>query len=129
MRALGVDPDAAHALLLTIRLYSFSSLRSVLRLLEDVGNTLLVLDEQTGEARLRDRMTCTTLVSSLVAPLVPDAAAEPIGVLNLRTSNPERRFREEQIDILRRLIHLASVALAGLPATAHPRHPASPDSS
>ena len=220
----GVDPDAAHALLLTIRLYSFSSIRSVLRLLEDVGNTLLelaeqthalhamipeapkieqrvrdyylerllqslldvaasateaeggsimvydakrealhiraakglseeviattriepgeglagialaerallVLDERTEDERLRGRMIRTNLVSSLVAPLVPDAAAEPIGVLNLRTSNPERRFREEQIDILRRLIHLASVALAGLHATAHPRHPASPDSS
>ena len=216
---LRVDPDAAHALLLTIRLYSFSGIRSVLRLLEDVGNTLLelaeqthtlyamipeapkieqrvneyylerllqslldaaasateaeggsimvydakrealqiraarglsdeviattriergqglagialadrtllVLDEQTEDERLRGRMTRTDLVSSLVAPLVPDAAAEPIGVLSLRTTNPERRFREEQIEILRRLIHLASVALAGLHATS-PR-PSSP---
>ena len=212
LATLGVDADTARALLLTIRLYSFGGIRSVLRLLEDVGNallelaeqspmlhatmphapkielrandkylerllsslldvaasateaeggsimtydasrevleiraarglseeviattrlapgqglagialadrTLLILDERTEDARLRSRMTRRDLVSSLVAPLATDASAEPIGVLSLRTTNPQRRFREEQIETLRRLVHLAGVALAGLHAT------------
>jgi len=202
-------PERLWSLLLTIRLYSFSGIRSVLRLLEEVGNALLelaeqartlqlmipevpkieqsmrdyylerllqslldvaasatdaeggsvmlydakrealqiraarglpddviattrlepgeglagiavadrvllVLDEGTEDERLKARMTRTDLVSSLVAPIVPEASAEPIGVLNLRTTNPERRFSQEQIEIIRRLIHLASIALVGL---------------
>lgn len=82
---------------------------------------LLVLDEDTEDERLKDRMTRKELVSSLVAPIVPEASTEPIGVLNLRTTNPARRFSQEQIEIIRRLIHLASIALVGVQGTGQER--------
>jgi GAF domain-containing protein len=51
------------------------------------------------------------LASSLVAPLTLEAEQEPIGVLNLRTTNREHRFTPEHVEMLRRLLELAGIAL------------------
>ena len=210
---LGLDPKALWPLWMTIKLSSFSSMRLVLRLLEDVGNTLLemayqaralsaiipevphvdqalldyyrerlfqslldaataatkaeggsvmvydakqkalriaaahglsedvvadtrlqpgegiaglaasrrealLIDEHTVDGDVKRRMTRSELVSSLVAPLVPDLAQEPIGVVNLRTSNPQQRFTHEHLQLLRQLMNLAGVALGGFQLSA-----------
>lgn len=206
MTALGRDPEALWSWLLTIRLYSFGAFKSVLGLLEDVGNlfiamayqgqalqamaspvvdpammeyhtnrlfeslldaaraatsaeggsvmvydasqqafkirasqglsdtivastrmrsgegiagmavkrnTILLVDDKTSDDALRLRMQRKHLSSSLVAPLNSDEAiADPIGVLSLRTSNTSRPFTQEHVDLLRRLMNLAGVALA-----------------
>lgn len=75
---------------------------------------MLLVDEQTSDPRLRSRMHRPEVVSSLVAPLIPDAPLAPIGVLNLRTSNRSRRFTAEHVELLRRLLDLAYVSLQGL---------------
>lgn len=81
---------------------------------------IFLIDDQTTDTRLRERMRQKDLVSSLVAPLIPEAAEDPIGVLNLRTRNPEKRFTAEHIELLRRLLDLAGVALGGLRLTLQP---------
>jgi len=75
---------------------------------------ILLIDEQTSDQRIRQRMQRKDLVSSLVAPLSSDSTHEPIGVLNLRTANPNRRFTQEHVELLRRLLDIASVALGSL---------------
>lgn len=77
---------------------------------------ILLVDHQTTDEGITSRMSQPDLVSSLVAPLSPDAAQQPIGVLNLRTANPQRRFTKEHIELLRRLLDLAGVALGSLRA-------------
>jgi|GEM_PF-1793425 len=212
----GLDLNVLWPLMLTIKLYSFGSMRSVLRLLEEVGNTLLELsyqaktlktilpdvprvdhavaeyytdrlsqsllevataatnadggsvmlmnpqqgtleitaaqglsreiiagtkqrpdegiagramaeqqillvDERAPDERLRGLMKRPELTSSLVAPLVSDLGRAPVGVLNLRTSHPQRRFTPDQIELLRRLLTLAGVALGSLQLAFGPR--------
>jgi putative methionine-R-sulfoxide reductase with GAF domain len=75
---------------------------------------LLLLDDQTFDGRLRARMGRAHLVSSLIAPLTVEGASQPLGVLNLRTSNPQRRFTQEHMELLRRLIDLTDAALSNL---------------
>jgi GAF domain-containing protein len=77
---------------------------------------VLVLDDQTPDARLRQRMGRSELAASLVAPLLLDSDKEAIGVLNLRTANPQRRFLPEHVELLRRLLDLAGAALISLRA-------------
>ena len=76
--------------------------------------SILLVDDQTTEARLQQRMGRQQLASALIAPLASDARSEPIGVLNLRTSNPQRRFTAEHVELLRRLLDLAGAALGSL---------------
>jgi hypothetical protein len=76
--------------------------------------SILLIDEQTHDARITSRMNRRELVSSLVAPLTPGTSQEPIGVLSLRTSNFEKRFSEEHVELLRRLLDLAGAALGSL---------------
>lgn len=75
---------------------------------------ILLIDAQTADQAVKDRMRRPELVSSLVAPLVPDPTQEPVGVLNLRTSNPQRRFTQDHVELLRRLLDLAGIALGNL---------------
>ena len=80
--------------------------------------TILLLDEGVADQRLRRLMSRDDIVSSLVAPLMPERGRTPSGVLNLRTSNPARRFTQEHVELLRRLLTLAGVALGTLQLTA-----------
>ncbi|MBI4343466.1 MAG: GAF domain-containing protein [Candidatus Omnitrophica bacterium] len=75
---------------------------------------ILLLDSRTSDARLTSRMARRELVSSLVAPIALDPQEEPVGVLNLRTSDSKRRFTPEHVELLRRLLDLASAALGHL---------------
>lgn len=77
---------------------------------------ILLVDASTADRHVRSRMARNELVSSLVAPLTVDAQEEPVGVLSLRTSDPKRRFTQEHVELLRRLLDLASAALGNLRA-------------
>ncbi len=76
--------------------------------------SIWLLDADTDDPRLRERMHRPELAASLVAPLVYDASSEPIGVLNLRTRDPQRRFTPEHMELLRRLLDLSGAALGSL---------------
>ncbi len=89
--------------------------------------SVLLLDDQTADPELVGRMQRPELVSSLVAPLIPPWSQEPIGVLNLRTSNPQRRFTSEHVELLQRLLDLTCLALSHVGATfQHARQPVTP---
>jgi len=77
---------------------------------------ILLLDDRTEDQSVKQRMQREDVVSAVVAPIIPEAAQEPIGVLNLRTSNPQRQFTDKDIELLKRLLELASVALTSLRA-------------
>lgn len=85
-----------------------------------VERSILLVDGDTQEERVKRRMQRAALCSSLIAPLIPDATREPIGVLNLRTSSPEKRFTKEHVELLKRLLDIAGVALNSLRATSVP---------
>ena len=74
--------------------------------------SILVVDAQTTDDHLKARMHRPELVSSLVAPVMLDSAQEPIGVLNLRTTTPQKHFTREHVELLRRLLDLARTALS-----------------
>ncbi|MBI3321030.1 MAG: GAF domain-containing protein [Candidatus Omnitrophica bacterium] len=82
--------------------------------------SVLFVDAHTPDERVRARMARRELASSLVAPLTLEAQPEPIGVLNLRTADPQRRFTQDHAELLRRLLDLATVALSSLRATLTP---------
>lgn len=73
--------------------------------------TILLIDETQADESIRARMQRPELVSSLVASLVTDTSSEPLGVLSLRTSKPQARFTHQHVDLLRRFLELAAVAL------------------
>ena len=75
---------------------------------------ILLIDEQTDDASLTPLMQRTELVSSLVAPLTLESGHRPMGVLSLRTADRERRFTSEHVEMLRRLLDLAGIALGNL---------------
>ncbi len=77
------------------------------------GRRVVLLDDRTTDEELRGLMTRHDLVSSLVAPLISELDQPPLGVLNLRTSDPTRRFTQEHVELLRRLTQLAATALVG----------------
>ena len=78
---------------------------------------ILVVDGDVEDQRIRNRMQRPDLTSSLVAPLIPDSSHEPIGVINLRTANPQRQFTEEHVELLKRLLDLACIALGTVRST------------
>ena len=88
--------------------------------------TIMLLDEEVTDSRLRTLMKRPQLRSSLVAALRPESSTEPIGVLNLRTSNPDRRFTGEHVVLLRKLLELAGLALGSLRLVVQDRRPLSP---
>jgi len=209
MKAVGIDPDPLWSVLLSMKQYTFTGLRSVLTLLEEVGNAMaqlayqtkhleaiipdatkinqalrtyyvnrlfqslletattatkaeggsilvydsnleafrinaaqglsedvvnttrvkrgegiaglvaqepriLLIDETVNDPRLRACLRRPDLTSSLVAPLMAESVAEPIGVLNLRTRDPSKRFTEEHVLLLQKLLELAGIALGSL---------------
>lgn len=75
---------------------------------------ILLVDRDTPDARLRPRMSRQEIASSLIAPLATAGDEEPIGVLNLRSCAAEKRFTAEHVELLKRLLELASAALGGL---------------
>ena len=75
---------------------------------------ILLIDDRTTDARIQQRMQRKDLTSSLVAPLNADTALEPIGVLSLRTTDPHKRFTQDHVELLRRLLDIAGVALRSL---------------
>ena len=64
--------------------------------------------------KIRERMQRREVTSSLVAPLTSDSPEDPVGVLNLRTMSPEKRFTKEHAEMLRQLLGLAGAALSSL---------------
>ena len=76
----------------------------------------LLVDDRTDDPFLTRLMRRRELVSSFVAPLTLEPDQEPVGVLNLRTANLARRFTQEHIEMLRRLLDLAAIALGSLRA-------------
>jgi len=76
--------------------------------------SILIVDADTSEPRLRERMHRQELASSLIAPLVLEADREPLGILSLRTTNAQRRFTPDHVELIRRLLDLAAVALKSL---------------
>lgn len=84
--------------------------------------SILLVDDQTVDPFLARLMRRQHLVSSLIAPITLEPDQEPVGVLNLRTANPARRFTPEHVEMLRRLLELTSIALGSLRAAfAKPR--------
>ena len=75
---------------------------------------VLLVDDQVEDAQVRRRMYRQDLASSMVAPMVSDATAEPMGVLSVRTSRPADRFTSEDVELLHKLANLAQTALSGL---------------
>ena len=75
---------------------------------------ILLIDDRTADAALKPLMRRTELASSLVAPLTLEPGHRPIGVLNLRTADRERRFTPEHVEMLRRLLDLTGIALGNL---------------
>ena len=78
--------------------------------------SILLVDDQTDDPFLKRLMRRQELASSLVAPLTLEPDPEPVGVLNLRTTNPQRRFTSEHVEMLRRLLDLTAIALGSLRA-------------
>ena len=76
--------------------------------------SILLLDDRTTDPFLRRLMRRPSLVSSVIVPLTLEPDQEPVGVLNLRTANPARRFTSEHVEMLRRLLDLTSIALGNL---------------
>ncbi|OGX29712.1 MAG: hypothetical protein A3B78_00905 [Omnitrophica WOR_2 bacterium RIFCSPHIGHO2_02_FULL_67_20] len=75
---------------------------------------ILLVDDRTVDPFLTRLMRRREIASSLVAPLTREPDQEPMGVLNLRTANRERRFTPEHVQMLRRLLNLAAIALGNL---------------
>ena len=78
---------------------------------------IILVDEQTDDAPIQTLMRRKELVSSLVAPLSLVPSQQPVGILSLRTTNRERRFTQEHVEMLRRLLDLAGIALGNLRLT------------
>lgn len=87
--------------------------------------SILLIDDKTKDERIRSRMTRRELASSLVASFSTDPQQGPIGVLNLRTSNPQRHFTQEHVELLRRLLDLTGAALSSLRFAFTPSSPPS----
>jgi len=76
---------------------------------------MLLLDGAMQDARLKQRMRRPDVVSAIVAPFGRSAAPqEPVGVLNLRSHSAGKRFTHEHVELLRRLLDLAGIALTSL---------------
>lgn len=75
---------------------------------------ILLVDERTTDNRIRRWMRRPEIVSSLVAPLAPDSGQQAIAVLSLRTTNPQKCFTPEHLELLRRLVVFSERALRGL---------------
>ena len=83
--------------------------------------SILLVDQKTDDPRLQRRMLRPEVSSSLVAPLLRDDSKEPVGILNLRTMSPKKQFTQEHIELLRRLLDIASIALHSLSFSLSPR--------
>ena len=78
------------------------------------ARAILLVDDQTRDARIQSRMGRSELTSSLVAPIALSPQQEPLAVLNLRTTHAEMRFTQDHVELLRRLLNLTAAALNGL---------------
>ncbi len=73
---------------------------------------ILLLDENVQDPELRLRMRRPEIASSLVAPFSSQPGEEPIGVLNLRTTDYGSRFSADDIELLRKLMQLAQTVFS-----------------
>lgn len=73
---------------------------------------VLLVDDQSDDPRIRERMARPDVVSSIVAPVSLGASQPALGVLNLRSQNPLRRFTKDHVAIIRKLLPLAAHALS-----------------
>jgi len=71
-----------------------------------------VVDEATQDDRLRGRMQRREVVASILAPIRLPDDERPVGVLNLRTVTPGKRFDQAHVDVIRRLLRLAGFGLS-----------------
>ena len=83
--------------------------------------SILLIDQKTDDPRLQRRMLRPEVCSSLVAPLTQDDTQEPIGILNLRNTTAQKQFTQEHVELLRRLLDIASIALRSLSFSLSPR--------
>ena len=83
--------------------------------------SILLVDQKTNDPRLQRRMLRPEVCSSLVAPLTQDDTQEPIGILNLRNTTAQKQFTQEHVELLRRLLDIASIALRSLSFSLSPR--------
>ena len=84
--------------------------------------SVLLVDGRTDDPFMTRLMRRRHLSSSLIAPITLEPDQEPVGVLNLRTSDGSRPFTQEHAEMLRRLLELTSIALGNLRAAfAKPR--------
>ena len=74
----------------------------------------LLVDDQTADPALTPLMRRRDLASSLIAPLTLESGQEPVGILSLRTTDRERRFTQEHVEVVRRLLALTGIALSNL---------------
>ena len=81
--------------------------------------SILLINDRTTDERVQSRMHRRELASSLIAALTPPTQQESLGVLNLRTSNPQKQFSQEHVELLRRLLDLAGAALGSLRLAFH----------
>lgn len=83
--------------------------------------SILIVDQHTDDPRVQHRMLRPEVSSSLIAPLTRDETQEPVGVLNLRNTTPQKQFTQEHVELLRRLLDIAGIALNSLSFNLSPR--------
>ncbi len=90
--------------------------------------SVLLIDNGAEDPGIRERMQRREITSSLVAPLTGDEA-QPIGVLNLRTTASDKRFTREHAEVLRQLLGLAGTAVSSLRFACQTRGAISPEAN
>ncbi|MBI4355966.1 MAG: PocR ligand-binding domain-containing protein [Candidatus Omnitrophica bacterium] len=78
------------------------------------GQRMVIIDEEHADPQVRPRMHRHDLVSSLVAPVVPEASTTPVAVLSLRTANRARPFTRTDLDVVQHLLALTGMALGNV---------------
>ncbi len=76
--------------------------------------TVLLVDDRVQDAQVKRRMHRRNIASSMVAPLISETTAEPVGVLSVRTSQTAQRFTREDVELLTKFATLAQTALSSL---------------
>lgn len=68
----------------------------------------LIIDDTTTDSRLRSRMRQQKTISSILFPLIKNGGLRPTAVLNLRSVTEGKRFSQEDVNLLSRLLRLIS---------------------
>jgi GAF domain-containing protein len=73
---------------------------------------VLLLDDTCDDPRIQDRMARPDVVSSIVAPMAVGPSQPVLGVLNVRSHSPLRRFTKDHVAVITKFATLAAHALA-----------------